>query len=65
MPIYCYRCPACKHEIETVRPFNADGVPVCTECNRLGRPDSEMVKVPTAAAVVVNGFNAANGYSNR
>lgn len=63
MPIYVYRCPACDHRTEMLRPMNAAGIPVCTECNRFGRPDSEMEQVPTAASFTVGGYNARNGYS--
>lgn len=62
MPIYLYRCPTCKHEIEMIRPVNSAGTPECTECSRVGL-EVEMEKVPTVAAFVVNGHSAKNGYS--
>jgi putative FmdB family regulatory protein len=63
VPIYLYKCPTCKHQIEILRSINAPGTPECTECSRVGL-EVEMEKQPVVTHVHFAGKGwAKDGYS--
>lgn len=56
MPIYSCICTKCAHSFEALTKSWREQ-PVCPRCNYVA------LKLPSAPAFTVTGFNAANGYS--
>lgn len=59
MPIYVYKCRTCGHEHEQLV-LKAEDLPKgCPMC------DGPLARQVTSAAVAINGYSAANGYSRK
>lgn len=59
MPIYQYKCPHCKKEIERIEITKKETKPICIGCN------AKMQKVIASSNFKVNGYNFKNGYSKK
>lgn len=68
MPTYEYKCPRCGHtKTERRAVSRRDELIVCMECIDV-TDDIDVVlmeRQPSAPGFIVEGFNAANGYSSK
>lgn len=64
MPTYRFWCPVCNAEREKIQPYSACP-PYCNECEDDGSQNypTRMIRIASAPAFTVKGFNAKNGYS--